>query len=153
MVLASASIGTVALSALTSGPAAATALPNPCTVLGAAHAQSTIARGRHVNVGPVKVSTTTPSYKACSQVVGSITVYLGVSAFLGGSGGIRVTSVTHPTGLGPGDELTVGKAMGSGGPVDVIVFHKGGAYVTISANGASPGNLTALARQVYRSLH
>lgn len=85
--------------------------------------------------------------------MGPITVYLGVSSFLGGSGGVVVTSVTHPSGLGAGDELTVGKAMGSDGPVDVIVFHKGGVYVTINANGASPSNLTAFARQVYRSQH
>jgi len=133
--------------------ALASTLPNPCSMLAAAHAQSTIAHGRQVSVGKVKVSTSTPTYKSCSQVVGSVTVYLGVSSFLGGSGGVMVTSVTHPSGLGVGDELTVGKAMGSGGPVDVIDFHKHGVYVTIDANGATPSNLTSFARQVFKSLH
>jgi hypothetical protein len=81
------------------------------------------------------------------------TVHLGISSFLGGSGGVAVTSLTDPSGLGAGAEFTIGKAMGSGGPVDVIVFHRGGVYVTINANGAAPSNLTALALQVFQSLH
>ena len=152
LTLASASVAVIGSGALVASTAAAGALPNPCSVLAAAHAQNTIARGHHVNVGKVKVSTSTPTYKACSQVVGSITVYLGISSFLGGSGGVAVTSLTHPSGLGVGAELTIGTAMGSGGPVDVIVFHRGGVYVTINANGAAPSNLTTLARQVFRSL-
>jgi hypothetical protein len=153
LALVSASIAVIGSGGLAASTAAASALPNPCSVLAAAHAQNTIARGHHVNVGKVKVSTSTPTYKACGQVVGSITVYLGISSFFGGSGGVAVTSRTHPSGLGAGDVLTIGKAMGAGGPVDVIDFHKGGVYVTISANGAAPSNLTALARQVFRSLH
>ena len=149
---ASASVAVIGSGALAVSAAAAAALPNPCSVLAAARAQNTIARGHHVNVGEVKVSRSTPTYRACSQVVGSITVYLGISSFLAGSGGVAVTSLTHPTGLGAGAELTIGKAMGSGGPVDVIVFHRGGVYVTINANGAAPSNLTTLARQVFRSL-
>ena len=150
LTLASASVAVIGSGSLVASTAAAGALPNPCSVLAAAHAQNTIARGHHVNVGKVKVSTSTPTYKACSQVVGSITVYLGISSFLGG---VAVTFLTDPSGLGAGAELTIGKAMGSGGPVDVIVFHRGGVYVTINANGAAPSNLTALARQVFRSLH
>jgi hypothetical protein len=122
LTLASASIAVFGSGALAVSAAAAVALPNPCSVLAAAHAQNTIARGHHVNAGKVKVSTSTPTYRACSQVVGSITAYLGVSSFLGGSGGVAVTSLTNPSGLGAGAELTIGKAMGSGGPVDVIVF-------------------------------
>jgi hypothetical protein len=123
LTLASASIAVFGSGALAVSAAAAVALPNPCSVLAAAHAQNTIARGHHVKAGKVKVSTSTPTYRACNQVVGSmITAYLGVSSFLGGSGGVAVTSLTDPSGLGAGAELTIGKAMGSGGPVDVIVF-------------------------------
>jgi len=152
LTLASASIAVIGSGALAVSAAAAVAMPNPCPVLAAAHSSNTIARGHHVNAGKVKVSTSTSTstYRACSQVVGSITVYLGISSFLGG---VAVTFLTDPSGLGAGAELTIGKAMGSGGPADVIVFHRGGVYVTINANGAAPSNLTALARQVFQSLH
>jgi hypothetical protein len=150
LTLASASIAVIGSGALAVSAAAAVAMPNPCPVLAAAYSPNTIARGHHVNAGKVKVSTSTPTYRACSQVVGSITVYLGISSFLGG---VAVTFLTDPSGLGAGAELTIAKAMGSGGPVDVIVFHRGGVYVTINAKGAAPSNLTALARRVFQSLH
>lgn len=47
----------------------------------------------------------------------------------------------------------MGKARGSGKRVDVVVIHKGGVHVSINANGATSSNLTAYARQVFRSLH
>lgn len=100
-----ASLSVFGSDALVDDAAWSTTLPNPCSVLAEAHAQSTIARGQHVTVGKVQVSTSTATYKACSQVVGSITVFLGVSSFFGGSGGVAVTSVTHPSGLAAGDEL------------------------------------------------
>jgi hypothetical protein len=87
----------------------------------------------------------------CSETVGTLPVYLTVSHSFGGFGGIKVTSTTHPSGLGPGDELVVG-AGPTGNPVDFIVFHKSTVYVDLSANGANPSRLTTLARQVYRLL-
>jgi hypothetical protein len=53
LTLASASIAVIGSGALAVSAAAAVALPNPCSVLAAAHAQNTIARGHHVNAGKV----------------------------------------------------------------------------------------------------
>ena len=78
LTLASASIAVIGSGALAVSAAAAVAMPNPCPVLAAAHSSNTIARGHHVNAGKVKVSTSTSTYRACSQVVGSITVHLGI---------------------------------------------------------------------------
>jgi hypothetical protein len=60
--------------------------------------------------------------------------------------------MTHPTGLGSGDELVVGKTP-TGGPVDFVVFHKSTTYADLSANGANPSSLTTLAREIYKLLH
>ena len=88
------------------------------------------------------------------SLVGTLPIYLSMSHSFGGFGGIKVTSTTHPSGLGSGDELVVGTGLGpAGGPVDFIVFHKGTTYADLSANGATPSKLTILARQIYKLLH
>ena len=130
---------------------AASALPDPCTLLTKVHPESTIAKGTTVTakLGKlVKYGSGTFATLYCPETVGKLTVSISVSHNGGGFGGIRVTSTSHPTGLGSGDELIVGIGQ-SGGPIDFIVFHTTKAYVDISANGATPSSLTALARQVY----
>jgi len=79
-------------------------------------------------------------------------VYFDFSKYAGGFGGVKITSETHPSGLGAGDDLFVGTGLGNAGPVDFINFHKGGIYASVSANGSEPSNLTALAREVYKKL-
>ncbi len=132
--------------------ASASSLPNACSVLAAVQPQNTIAGGKHVAVGKPKTTSSTATDKACSESVGAITVYLDFSKYAGGFGGVKITSRTHPTGLGTGDELIVGTGLGSGGPVDFVNFHKGGIYASVSANGSVPSNLVALAREVYKQM-
>lgn len=138
-----------ACSAAAAAPAAA--LPDPCSLLTKAQPQNTIAKGMTVAVKLgklVKSGTGNNAYAYCTETVGKLTVSISVSHYLGGFGGVRIVSTTHPTGLGAGDELVVGTGM-SGGAVDFIIFHAGGVYLDISANGATPTSLTDLARQVY----
>jgi hypothetical protein len=87
----------------------------------------------------------------CSETVGTLPVYLTVSHASGGFGGIKVSSTTHPSGLGIGDELVVGTGP-TGKPVDFIIFHRLTVYMDLSANGAKPSSLTTLARQIYKLL-
>jgi hypothetical protein len=136
------------------GAAAGAALPSPCALLGGVHPEATLAPGKSVTGQKLTRYGTGPlASETCSEKVGALPVYLSVSHNFGGFGGIRVTSTTHPSGLGSGDELVVGTGAGNGSAIDFIVFHKTTAYVDLSANGASPASLTALARQVYKLLH
>ena len=141
-------------SAAAAGAASGTALPNPCALLTSLHPEATLAPGKSVagrkltNQGTGAFATST-----CQETVGALPVYLSVGHNFGGFGGIKVTSITHPGGLGSGDELVVGTGFGSTGPVDFIVFHKGTTYADLSANGAKPTSLTTLARQLYKLLH
>ena len=137
-----------------SGLASSATLPNPCTLLSKVRAERTLARGKSVVVTHGKLASHGSGSLAsstCSEMVGTLPVYLTVSHSVGGFGGFQVTSRTHPSGLGSGDNLFVGTGP-AGGPVDFIVFHKSRVYVDLSANGASPTRLTTLARQVYRLL-
>ena len=131
-----------------SSPALASKLPNACSILSSVKPQNTIGAATHASAGAYKPSNPT-GYSGCSVKVGTITVTIYLSALVGGSGGVRVTSITHPSGLGTGDDLVVGVGAGSGGPVDYITFHRVGIYASINANGAKPSALTALAREVY----
>ena len=137
------------------GAATAAALPNPCGLLAKAHAEKTLARGKSVVVRHAKLTkygSGSLASSTCSEMVGALPVFLTLShSSSGGFGGIKVTSITHPSGLGSGDELVVGTGP-TGKPVDFIVFHTATVHADISANGASPGNLTTLARQVYKLL-
>jgi hypothetical protein len=140
---------TVGATVANAAPSAA--LPDPCTLLTKVHPENTIAKGTTVTVKLgklVKYGSGKFASFYCPETVGKLTVSISISQGGGGFGGVRVTSTTHPTGLGSGDELIVGAGQ-SGGPVDFIVFHTTKAYVDISANGATPSSLTALARQVY----
>ena len=132
--------------------ASAIAIPNACTVLSAVQPQNSIATGKNVTPGKPKTTSSTAVGKACSEVVGSLTVYLDLSKYAGGWGGVKVTSETHPSGLGASDLLVVGTGLGGGGPVDFINFHRAGIYASVSADGASASGLTALARLIYKRL-
>jgi hypothetical protein len=129
----------------------AASLPDPCALLTKVQAENTIAKGTTVIVKLgklVKYGSGNLASSYCPEMVGKLTVSISLSHAAGGFGGVRITSTTHPTGLGSGDALIVGTSP-TGGPVDFIVFHTTKAYVSISANGATPSSLTALARQVY----
>jgi hypothetical protein len=134
---------------------AATA-PNPCTLLVNAHAGTAFGKGKPLALGAQKVQrygTGKYAGATCLTSVGTQQLSLGVSGGAsGGFGGVKVTSQTHPGGLGSGATLTVGTAAGSGSAVDFITFNRGGVYVDINANGASPATLTSFAREVYRLL-
>ena len=132
------------------GAASSAALPNPCTLLISAHPEKALARGKSVEHRKLVKQGSAGS--TCSETVGTLPVYLSVSHAFGGFGGIKVTSMTHPSGLGSGDELVVGKSP-TGGPVDFVVFHKSTTYADLSANGANPSSLTTLAREIYKLLH
>jgi hypothetical protein len=153
---AGAALTAAGLLALVPGTAgAASALPNPCTLLTGAHPETAFGNGKTLTAGKTKEQKYgTGQYQIlnCSQTVGTQTVVLGVQHSIGGSGGVVVTSQTHPSGLGSDPTLTVGTGAGNGGPVDYIVFHRGGVYVSINANGARPTTLTAFARTVYKHL-
>ena len=102
--------------------------------------------GKISRFGSGKTASTT-----CSVKVGSLSVFFTLSHAAGGSGGVSITSKTHPSGLGSGDELVVGKSP-SGSPVDFITFHKKGVFADLSANGATPAHITTVARQIYKLL-
>jgi hypothetical protein len=146
----------IAVVSAAAGSATATAssaatLPDPCALLTKVHPENTIAKGTTVTVKIgklVKYGSGRSAGSSCSEMVGRFTVSISLSHTAGGFGGVRIISTTHPTGLGPGDELIVGTGP-NGAAVDFIVFHTAKAYVDISANGATPSSLTALARQVY----
>jgi hypothetical protein len=108
------------------GMASSATLPNPCTLLSKVHPERTLAKGKPVVVSHGKVAnhgSGSLASSTCSEKVGTLPVYLIVSHSFSGFGGIKVTSITHPSGLGPRDELVVG-AGPTGSPVDFIVLHK-----------------------------
>ena len=150
------SVGVVAAAlgaGVASGGSAAT-LPDPCALLAKVHPELTIAKGKTVTTTLGKRATYGSGKLQslyCPETVGKLTVSITVSHSAGAFGGVKVTSTTHPSGLGSGDTLIVGQSP-TGAPVDLIVFHTATVYVSISANGASPASLTTLARQVYAAV-
>jgi hypothetical protein len=127
-------------------------LPNPCTILASAHPQDlkgtgsvTVGRGTLKTYGSGKYEQVT-----CNETVGPLTVYLSYYMAVGGSGGVRVVSQTHPSGFGGTATLTVGTGVVNNSPVDYLVFKKGALYADLGANGAEPSQLAALGREIYK---
>jgi hypothetical protein len=144
----------VAVAAVAAAATARAAVPSACTVLTKAQPEKAFGHGktlavshrtsRHYGSGATATSN-------CTEDVGTQLIVLSLTGEAsGGFGGVKVTSQTHPSGLGAGATLTVGTAAGSGKPVDFISFHRGSVYATINANGASPTVLTGFARTVYK---
>ena len=128
------------------------ALPDPCTILASAHAESLTA-GANAAVAPGKLKTYgSGKYEqvTCDETVGTISVYLSYYTNLGGSGGVRIISQSHPAGFGGTATLTVGTGAGNNAPVDYIDFRKGALYGDVSANGAEPSKLTTFGEDVYK---
>jgi hypothetical protein len=143
------------LAALAAGTASAT-LPNPCTLLTKVHPEQTFGHGKTLavtNRKQQKYGSGKYASVMCSEIVGTQPVSISLSgAAPGGFGGVMDPKTTHPGGLGAGDSLIIGKGVPNGGPVDFVLFHRGAAYVDLSANGATPALLTTFARQVYKAL-
>lgn len=148
--LAAAALACLAFASASSARVAA--LPNPCTILASAHAHSLTATATAM-VSPGKLKTYgSGKYEqlTCDETVGSISVYLSYYSYVGGSGGVRIISQTHPAGFGGSATLTVGVGVRGNMPVDYINFHKGAVYGDISANGAEPSKLTTLGQAIYK---
>jgi len=148
--LAGAALASLALAAASS--ARDVALPNPCTILASSHPQSLTAKAT-ATVSPGKLKTYgSGKYEqvTCDETVGTISVYLSYYKNVGGSGGVRIISQTHPTGFGGTATLTVGTGAGNNAPVDYISFRKGPLYADLSANGAEPSKLTTLGQEIYK---
>ncbi len=145
VVLAGAAFATVA-------SARGIGLPNPCKILASAHAQSVTAKPT-ATVSPGKLKTYGAGKSeqvTCDETVGMISVYLSYYLNVGGSGGVRIISQSHPAGFGGSATLTIGTGAGNNAPVDYIVFRKGTLYADLSANGAEPSKLTTLGQEVYK---
>ena len=137
------------------GGVSAATLPNPCTLLTKVHPERAFGHGKTLAVThrvQHKYGSGALANLSCSETVGTQPVSINLSAGAGGFGGVKITSETHPTGLGAGALLIVGTGLGGGGPVDFVEFHTATIYVSISANGASPATLTAFARLVYKAI-
>ncbi len=150
-----AGLAAACLAAIAAGTASAT-LPNPCTLLTNVHPERTFGHGKTLAIrgrkqhkyGSGKYGSVT-----CSETVGTLPVSISLSgAAPGGFGGIEDPKTTHPSGLGAGASLIIGKAVPSGAPVDFVLFHRGAVYVDLGANGATTPLLTTFARQVYKAL-
>ena len=137
------------------GGVSAATLPNPCTLLTKAHPERVFGHGKTLTVThrvQHKYGSGALANLSCAETVGTQPVSINLSAGAGGFGGVKITSQTHPAGLGAGATLFVGTGLGGGGPVDFIEFHTATIYVSISANGATPNTLTAFARVVYKAI-
>jgi hypothetical protein len=148
--LAAAALASLAFAATSS--ARGMALPNPCTILASAHPQSLTAKATAA-ASPGKLKTYgSGKYEqvTCDETVGTISVYLSYYKNVGGSGGVRIISQTHPAGFGGTATLTVGTGAGNNAPVDYINFRKGPLYADLSTNGAEPSKLTTLGQEVYK---
>lgn len=151
-------LATLAAAALTglafvaAASARGAALPNPCTILASAHAQSlTAAASAAVSPGKLKTyGSGKYEQLTCDETVGTISVYLSYYTSVGGSGGVRIISQSHPAGFGGTATLTIGTGAGTNTAVDYIDFRKGTLYADLSANGAEPSKLTTLGLKVYK---
>ena len=135
--------------------ASGAASPNACTVLAKAHPERAFGHGKALAVShhkSQKYGTGAAATSVCSEKVGTQAVSLSLSSSGGGFGGVKVTSQTHPSGLGAGDTLTVGTTPSGNSPVDFLSFHRGNVYAVVTANGAAPSVITTFARTVYRLL-
>jgi N-methylhydantoinase B/oxoprolinase/acetone carboxylase alpha subunit len=148
--LAAAVLAALAFAAASS--ARGVALPNPCTILSSAHAQSLTAKASAaVSAGKLKTYGSGKSEQVtCDETVGTISVYLSYYLNVGGSGGVRIIKQSHPAGFGGTATLTVGTGAGNNAPVDYITFRKGALYADLSANGGQPSKLTTLGQEVYK---
>src|ERR1700722_396747 len=72
--------------------ASASVLPNACSVLSSVQPQNTIGGAKHLAAGKLIPTTSTATDKGCSEAVGSFKVYLDLSKYAGGFGGVRITS-------------------------------------------------------------
>jgi hypothetical protein len=135
--------------------ASGVASPSACTVLTKAHPERLFGGGKVLAVSQrksQKYGAGAAASSVCSEKVGTQPISLSLSSSGGGFGGVRVTSQTHPAGLGAGDTLTVGTTPSGSSPVDFLSFHRGSVYAVVTANGAAPSVLTTFARSVYRLL-
>jgi hypothetical protein len=148
--LAAAALASLALASASS--ARIVALPNPCTILASSHPQSLTAKaGAAASPGKLKTyGSGKYEQVTCNETVGTISVYLSYYKNVGGSGGVRIISQTHPAGFGGTATLTVGTGAGNNAPVDYLTFRKGPLYADISANGAEPSKLATLGQEVYK---
>ena len=91
------------------------ALPNPCTILASSHPQILTAKaGAAASPGKLKEHGSGKYERATwGGTVGTISVYLFLYKNVGGSGGVRITSQTHPAGFGGTATLTVGMGAGN----------------------------------------
>ena len=146
-------VGVVLAGFAPAGEVSAASLPNACTLLTNAHPGETLHKGGSAITHRAlhKYGSGEGASQTCSETIGTQSVYLSLSLGAGGFGGVKVTSTTHPSGLGSGASLIVGTSR-SGGAVDFINFHKGTIFASVSANGASPSGITTVARKVYKLL-
>jgi hypothetical protein len=130
-------------------PASAASLPNACSILKAAHPQTI---GGAVSGGYSSLHLST--FWSCSVTVGTVTVDLFITRVKNGTQGTgtaKVSSLTHPSGLGLSSALKVG-TLSIGGPYDEVDFNNKGIWASITANGAVPAMLLALGRKAYSKL-
>jgi hypothetical protein len=130
-------------------------LPSACALLTRAHPEMAFAHGAPLHISQHKAQkfgTGAAATVVCSETVGKQPVSLSLSGSSGGFGGVKVTSQTHPSGLGAGDTLTVGTSPDGSKPIDFISFHRGSVYAVLTANAGSPVVLTKLARRIFKLL-
>jgi hypothetical protein len=129
------------------------ALPNACGLLTQAHPEKAFAHGAPLHVSAhksQKYGTGAAASVVCSETVGKQPVSLSLSGSAGGFGGVKVTSQTHPSGLGAEDTLTVGTSPDGSKPIDFVSFHRGPVFAVLTANGGSTVALTKVARAIYK---
>ena len=107
---------------------AASSLPNPCTLLTAAHAEKSLDPPKSVSVRPVHLQssgTGTFASEACSETVGPLTVSVDVFLQDFGFGGVLHPTELHPSGIGGGVVITGTSAFLLGAPVDRCASSQG----------------------------
>lgn len=135
--------------------ASGVASPNACTVMAKAHPEKAFGHGKMLAVSQrksQKYGAGASATSVCSEKVGTQAISLSLSSSGSGFGGVKVTTQTHPSGIGAGDTLTIGTTASGSSPVDFLSFHRGHVYAVVTANGAAPSVLTTFARTVYRLL-
>ena len=127
-------------------------LPNPCTILASAHAQSLSRHVRRHGLSGQAEDVRLGQVRAADlRRVGRED--LGLPLVLREPGRLRRRpdhQPVAPAGFGGTATLTVGTGAGNNAPVDYIEFRKGTLYADLSANGAEPAKLTTLGQEVYK---